>query len=246
MENSPLELYEKAYRLHYLENKIPEACQIYDSIIKEFPESNECGYAVIQLQKVQSNLVSETSLKIQNKLHPLVIITLILNLLIAVALVVLAGFYLNTKENQLYYISSLSRAIVKAQIGQDQEALDILGELKVNSHGDLTPYLLSADIFRANQQFQLAIEELDSMQKQYPNTGILKKEIQKIQEEKIMNQSRKKVQIEQPKDTVEGAPANRPKLTKSKRPSIRRSASRSKRNKTPPRLLINEDSISFF
>ena len=58
-ENSPLELYESAYKAHYIEGNIPEACRMYKTIIDEFPNSNECGYSVIQLQKIQANAVSD-------------------------------------------------------------------------------------------------------------------------------------------------------------------------------------------
>jgi hypothetical protein len=58
LENSSLELYDTAYKLHYIEGNIPEAIKIYKAIIDEFPDSNECGYAVIQIQKIQANDVA--------------------------------------------------------------------------------------------------------------------------------------------------------------------------------------------
>jgi len=47
MEKTPLELYETAYRLHYTENRVAEAKKYYEALVKEFPDSDECGYAVI-------------------------------------------------------------------------------------------------------------------------------------------------------------------------------------------------------
>jgi hypothetical protein len=57
--SSPLELYEKAYILQYDEGKTSEACRLYKAIIDEFPESNECGYSVIQLEKILAKNVSD-------------------------------------------------------------------------------------------------------------------------------------------------------------------------------------------
>ncbi|MBD3347498.1 MAG: hypothetical protein GF401_20775 [Chitinivibrionales bacterium] len=249
MENSPLELYEKAYRLHYLENKLPEACKVYETIIREFPESNECGYSVIQLQKIQSNLVSETSSKIKKGLHPLVVVTLVLNLLIAVALVALAGFYLNTKDRHLHYVSSLSRAIVKAQIGQDQEALNLLAELKMNTQGDLTPYLLAADIYRANHRYDLAVEELDTVRKLFPNAQVLNDEIERIRKEEARKQ-KMAVQSSRFAGPPETVPVKKPKPKRSKRPAVKRRSSQArttkKAEKKAPDLIVDEDSISFF
>ena len=55
MNNSPLELYQKAYKLHYKSNDIEAAYSLYEKIIEQFPEDNISAYASIQLQKIQSN-----------------------------------------------------------------------------------------------------------------------------------------------------------------------------------------------
>ena len=58
MANSPFELYEEAYQLHYREKKIPDAVKMYEAIMREFPDSSECGYSFIQLQKIKANAVT--------------------------------------------------------------------------------------------------------------------------------------------------------------------------------------------
>jgi hypothetical protein len=58
MANTPFELYEEAYRLHYREKKISDAVKIYEAVMREFPDSSECGYAFIQLQKIKANEVT--------------------------------------------------------------------------------------------------------------------------------------------------------------------------------------------
>jgi len=43
-ENSPLELYETAYKLHYIEGNIPLACRMYKAIITDdFPIPMNAG-----------------------------------------------------------------------------------------------------------------------------------------------------------------------------------------------------------
>jgi tetratricopeptide (TPR) repeat protein len=82
METTPLELYETAYRFHYNENRLADAIAYYQRLIKEFPDSNECGYAVIQLQKIKAHDVADSLQSIISSrtqtsfLVPLVVISL--------------------------------------------------------------------------------------------------------------------------------------------------------------------------
>ena len=55
LENSSLEIYETAYRLHYIDKRIDEALKYYEVLIREFPDSNECGYAAVHIQKIKAN-----------------------------------------------------------------------------------------------------------------------------------------------------------------------------------------------
>gem|GEM_PF-4010719 len=55
--SSALQLYHTAYRSHYEANDIKEACRLYREIIRQFPDSNECAYAVVQLEKIGSKEV---------------------------------------------------------------------------------------------------------------------------------------------------------------------------------------------
>lgn len=50
--SSALQMYNSAYRLHYENNDIKEACRLYREIIRHFPDSNESAYAVVQLEKI--------------------------------------------------------------------------------------------------------------------------------------------------------------------------------------------------
>jgi len=161
MENSPLELYETAYRLHYAENKIPEALNYYEALIKEFPESNECGYAVVQIQKIKSNDVA-ASIAVKGKSQPLALLSFLLCLLIiggASGGWVLLQKKLNAAQEQ----TSLSvRALGNALNGNDEEALNLLNKMKLSSGADITPYELSAQIYRKTGKLDKARAEYDT------------------------------------------------------------------------------------
>jgi len=98
MENSPLELYDKAYRLHYVENNVVQAGQLYEALIKEFPESNECGYAVIQLQKIHAREVVDSIEALRRKGHPLLLVSVVLNIVTLLAVVAVAVLFLTDQR----------------------------------------------------------------------------------------------------------------------------------------------------
>jgi tetratricopeptide (TPR) repeat protein len=161
MENSPLELYETAYRLHYAENKVPEALKYYEALIKEFPESNECGYAVVQIQKIKSNDVA-ASVADRGKAHPIATLAFLLCLLTICG----AGggwLVLQDKLDTARRQTSLSvRALANTINGEDNDALMLLDEMKLISGADITPYELSAQIYRKAGKIEKARSEYDT------------------------------------------------------------------------------------
>ncbi|MBD3321048.1 MAG: hypothetical protein GF350_08150 [Chitinivibrionales bacterium] len=79
MSESPLELYSRAYNLQYEQNKVGEACVIYKDIVNNFPDSNECAYAAIQLEKVGASEVAR-KLKVKSRgAGPVVVVLLVIN-----------------------------------------------------------------------------------------------------------------------------------------------------------------------
>jgi tetratricopeptide (TPR) repeat protein len=161
MENSPLELYETAYRLHYAENKIPDALKYYEALIREFPESNECGYAVVQIQKIKSNDVAD-SITAKSKAHPLAVLSFLMCLLTILALAV-CGVILNSKLSDARKQASLSViALGYAISGDDAGALRRLDDMKLLSGADITPYELSAQIHRRAGRIEKARQEYET------------------------------------------------------------------------------------
>lgn len=78
--SSALQLYHSAYRCHYELGELAEACRLYREIIRQFPQSNECTYAVVQLEKIGAGeVLKNLDIAPANKAMPL--ITLIISLL---------------------------------------------------------------------------------------------------------------------------------------------------------------------
>ena len=164
MENSPLELYETAYRLHYAEKRVSEALRYYEALIREFPESSECGYAVIQIQKIKSNDVAASIGGDEKRgvgAHPLAVVSFLLSLLIIAVLG--AGAYLlhNRLAASEERASLALRAVGKILDNNSEDALMLLGEMKLMSPGDITPYELSAQIYRSRGQIEKARAEYE-------------------------------------------------------------------------------------
>ncbi len=169
MENSPLELYETAYRLHYVENRIPEALRFYEALIREFPESNECGYAVIQIQKIKSNNTAESLKAPQSKLHPLTVASFVLNLILISLLGAGIYYFFSRMEQEHKRTTLVTRAIGKMNTEQYDEALKLLGEMKIISKEDITPFELSATIYRKRNEIEKARSEYEIFYSLYPD-----------------------------------------------------------------------------
>jgi tetratricopeptide (TPR) repeat protein len=168
MENSPLELYETAYRLHYSENKVPEALKYYEALIREFPESNECGYAVVQIQKIKSNDVAD-SITAKGKAHPLAALSFLLSLLTVLALAACVFFLRGKLDAAQKQASYSAMALGRAINGDDAGALRRLDEMKLLSGTDITPYDLSAQIYRRAGKMEQAKKEYEAFFAINPN-----------------------------------------------------------------------------
>ena len=252
--NSPLELYEKAYRLQYDENRIPEACRLYKLIIDEFPDSNECGYAVIQLEKIIASTMSER-VNVTSRWNTLLAVIAIVVSMAALVGVILAGsIYTKSVNARISSLSLVSQALAKLQVGKDKEALEILDNAKsIAKNKDMTPYLLSADIFLMRQQYAKAMSEFDTLKKL---SGAESLAVQEMERAKAEENSAKKAAVvekapaetELPKTEPEPAkekpePPAREIKAKSKKEASAASRPQKQRKAPAP---AHQDSVSFF
>jgi len=167
MANSPLEIYDKAYRLHYQENNIPAAVEIYKRLITEFPDSNECGYAAIQLQKIQANNIVRLIESKTEKQGPMTLIGLLVGItaLVVACLTVFLTYDAAARERS--YNGKVSRALGLIATVKYDEALTHLNDLKMTRPGDLTPYALSANIYVLRGETAKAKAEFDQYRSVY-------------------------------------------------------------------------------
>jgi len=162
MEQTPLELYETAYKLHYQEHRIANAVTYYQRLIKEFPDANECGYAVIQLQKIKATEVAEDlSLAIgkdtkRGSAMPAVIIMGLLLLGAGAWCYVKLTTQISAEQHR---VTLGLNALAKMSRGNHEDALALLSEMKMLKKDDIMPYELSADIFRKEAKFDKAQSE---------------------------------------------------------------------------------------
>jgi tetratricopeptide (TPR) repeat protein len=236
MEQSPLELYETAYKLHYVQNRISDALLHYQKIIEVFPDSNECGYASIQIQKIKAENLANELKKAGKILHPAAMVALILG---AMSLILTAtfGIILNRKVNLESKKSTLTlRALSRMENGDAEDALKILTELKILSSTNILPFELSADILAKQNKFTEAREEFSLFYKlnpRYQPTESEKKVIQKLNEKKSGSKkstpTKKSNEISLNSEKKDQAPVQVRKTVIEKDP-----------------LIINTDSVSYF
>ncbi len=179
MDSSPLELYARAYRLQYEEERADEATEIYEKIVREFPDSNECAYSVIQLQKLKANDIFDSlgRSKRSRASRPLILATLILNVLTILGIGVLATLYVRNSNLDTRYVSGLAQAIGKLYAGQEREALRELAQLKQLRRGDIGPFLLSARIYSKQGRYEKAMDEFVQFHSRYPSVPVPREEI---------------------------------------------------------------------
>jgi hypothetical protein len=190
-ENSSLELYETAYKLHYIDGNIPEACRIYKVLIDEFPNSNECGYAVIQLQKILANDVADRL----KKGKPPALLSIVLALCVALCLTLSFISFTSLKKaaTEIETLSLVSEALSIMYGGNDNDALELLDKAKAISRGAMKePYLLSANIFMNMQHFSQARAEFETYQK---ISGKIDSVFQKMVTVKIEKEKNEKQQL---------------------------------------------------
>jgi tetratricopeptide (TPR) repeat protein len=252
--NSPLELYEKAYRLQYDENRIPEACRLYKLIIDEFPDSNECGYAVIQLEKIIAGTMSER-INVTSRWNTILAVIAIVVSMAALVGVLLAGsIYTNSANARISSLSLVSQALAKLQVGKDKEALEILDNAKsIAKNKDMTPYLLSADIFLMRQQYSKAMSEFDTLKKL---SGAESLAVQEMARAKAEESSAKKAAVVEKQPAETELPKTEPEPAKEKpEPPVREIKAKSKKEAPASSRLqkqrkapttAHQDSVSFF
>lgn len=259
MASSPLELYEKAYRLHYVENRIPAAVDLYKQLIKVFPDANECGYAVIQLQKIKAqSVVTSFSDDIpgttgEKNMRPAIVVCILLT----VGSLLLSGFLAvslsNERKQRKEHLSIALNALGKIARDEHKEALLLLDKLKEIDSKAIAPYELSADIYRKQNNYREAKNEYSTYFKNNPEKSPTIAESIYMSLDKQPEQKPTAVAPPPRVKTNRVAAPKKPPVSKRKRvsPTKRRTkkpppppTSSSKKKKSI--YLVDPDSVSYF
>jgi tetratricopeptide (TPR) repeat protein len=253
MSTSPLELYEQAYHLHYDENDIVKACQIYETIITEYPESNESAYAAIQLQKIHTNEVERKLLKARTGVHPVSIIALLLGFITFLGCIGLAYLFISYRMDESARTSMLFRALSKSSIGREEEALELLEEVKKSSGSDITPFALAADIHIQRNEIAKAKEEYELFKRLYtgqPNTAAVSQTTSPETEENVPPPTHTAQQRSDSQETAKDQATHTTPAKQPEKPQIRQRPKRPPSH-TPSRQTVQQqqkenDTIIYF
>jgi hypothetical protein len=223
-----------------------------------FPDSNECGYAVIQLEKILAQSVSERINVSSRWTGVLAVISIIVSVCCLVAVILIANMATKTVNARLSSASLMSRAQGKLSLGKDKEALGLLEEAKAASQNkDIAPYLLSADIYMKRQMYAKAMAEYNTLRKLPGGETIAKEEMVKVkaEEENMMRKPAvtEKIVEDTPalqktvEETVENPKPEPAPVTKEIKPKVKKEVPPPVRPAKPKKTGPGrQDSISFF
>ena len=232
MATSPLELYEKAYRLQYVENRIPAAVDLYKQLIKEFPDANECGYAAIQLQKIKAQSVADTFSEVAPVAgsaktgRPVLIFCLLLSIGSLLLSLFLLKSFSDEKTARKEHLAIALNALGKLSRNDYAEALQLLDQLKLIDPEAIAPYELSAEIYRKQKNLNKAKEEYSTYFKNNPDKE------PSISESAYMNLHSLQRSESEKREPPPALSTNTPPR-KTVPPSIKKAVARKKTRRTP-------------
>ena len=183
METTPLQLYIKAYNLHYEDNNFNEARSIYRQLINDYHGSDIADYASIQLSelaKLQNENRGKAPVAQQNNFNRLLIAFIIINFILIAGIIAFFTGKLNKYNSDLSTMSKISQVYAKLYTGKENDAFKILNEVKINNKNDITPYAISADIHLKNNDFIKAKNEYEIFQKLSPENALDKEVVKNI------------------------------------------------------------------
>lgn len=250
LENSPLEIYETAYRLHYVDNRISEALKYYEILIKDFPESNECGYAAVQIQKIKANGLIKEFKKSGRSSHPLAVIAFILSILSILFSGALSYYFYSRYTVEHNRVKLALSALSKVYIGDDDEALRVLTELKITDKNDILPFELSSDLYQKQGLNEQARSEYEIYFRLNPSIKPSALQFSKMKHQ--TNTAETLIKKEQPyksntqnQETLEEKPQSTPKKAAST-PRKLPNNTQNKQKQIKSLFLVDPDSISYF
>jgi tetratricopeptide (TPR) repeat protein len=144
-------------------------------------------------------------------------------------------------------------------VGENEEALKLLATLKILSKDNITPFELSADIYRKKGQYEQASAEYDVFFRLNPSRKAsdseeIKMGLQEIKkpkfEQKAQENAINRIQESEPETIMQKRPpANlktSPAIQRSNTPAATKPATNSKEKKIKGLFIVDPDSLSYF
>lgn len=236
MEDSPLQIYKKAYDLQYKEDKRLEASAIYQELINNFPDSDVSVYASLQLSKIQSNKLTTRIPHKKTSSGWFVVLLLIVNLVLTGGIIFKLFLHVQMVNRHREATLKISQTIGKLYAGKEGEALSLLNELKTSSTDDITPFVIAADIYLKKHDFNKAREEYKTFQNKYPGSQLVIEGIKKInREEAVYIENQKRIR------NIKGET-----LEKEKRKQKKKKVTPQNKEIEPRPKVIDKKDISYF
>lgn len=254
LENSPLEIYETAYRLHYIDNRISEALKYYEILIKEFPDSNECGYAAVQIQKIKAGGLIKEINKSSKSIHPAAVAGLIISIISLLFSASVSYYFYTVYSKKQHRVELILSALSKVYIGDVDEALKVLTELKISDKNDILPFELSSDLYKKLGRFEQASSEYEIFFRLNPSLKPSGLQLEKMQGKSEQQAKIRQVPVQtvaRDSDTVnndvnESSIRTPPKNSISDVKLTKNPIPAQKRKQIKGLYLVNPDSISYF
>ncbi len=239
MPETPLELYRKAYRLHYRENKPDDAARLYQSLIEDFPESHVAGYSAIQLEKIRVEEHGRHPRQKSAALNGTAVVLLIVVILGMIGVAVYFMFEIDALQSRIERSQALSTAIGGLATGQHAEAIRTLERLKNEKPSDPTPYILIAGVHKGRQQFDSARSELESFLRIVPGDPAATAQIARIDQAEQVHLRAVGFSVKEEQEAKEEPEKKQPE---------RKPAPKAKpgNRQVKPKLLVDPDSLTFF
>lgn|GEM_PF-6149201 len=243
--SSPLKLYHHAYQLQYREHKIAAACDIYEQLIRQFPDSDVSAYASVQLQKIHAGEMTRRMARKQ-ALPLAMVIVLAVNCACVVVLAVTLAVSMHGGRMRDAHYGRIAQALGKMYGGKDDDALDILKTAKISNPRDVIPFMLAAEIYRKNHEYLKARKEFETFRRLNPGDVLAEIEMERINEEEDAYIGNKMKKQEKVKTIPEEMVRQEDLEAKARAEEQRKRTTRAMPVKKPPKLLVPRDSISFF
>jgi hypothetical protein len=247
-EDTPLQLYRKAYELQYTERKMAPACEVYGQIIREFPDSDVSAYAAIQMQKIRAGKVARTLGRGRTDLS-LALLLIVLNFAALTALAIIGSLYILKTDARVKQYRIIHSAAAKMFSGRNAEALEMLKMAKLSDPSDATPFVLSAEIYRKNREYAKARSEYENYSHVYGADSAVDVELERIkQDEKdftLMTRKEReaeKLRIEEEEEKI----TEEIEKTVPEKKAAPKAQVKPLPVKPKPKIKIASDSISFF